>query len=68
MPGDELPNRLEYAEIRRFHAAMLLDRNAGDDRARAARMLAEAQARYAEIGMPRHVDLVRAALALRPSA
>jgi tetratricopeptide (TPR) repeat protein len=53
--ADELPHRLEYAETRRFAAMMLLERGEGEQ---AGVLLAEADARYRELGMPRHIELV----------
>jgi len=55
----ELPHRLEEAEVRRFHAMMLIDRAASGDRERARRLLGEALAIYTRVGMPRHVELTR---------
>jgi len=56
------PNLLEQAEIRRFHAMMLLDRATPADRSKAQTLLNEAQETYMKIGMPRHLDLARALL------
>lgn len=61
--ADELPHRTEVAETSRFLAMTLLDRNHPGDRERAAQALARADARYREIGAPRHVDLVGRLLA-----
>ena len=55
----ELPHPLEEAELRRFHAMMLIDRAASGDRERARRLLGEALAIYTRIGMSRHVELTR---------
>lgn len=52
-----IPHRLEAAETARFHARMLLDRSAGEDRARAADLLDDALGRYHSIGMARHVRM-----------
>jgi tetratricopeptide (TPR) repeat protein len=54
------PNLLEQTEIRRFHAMMLLDRGATDDRERAQTLLSEALDSYTQIGMPRHVEMTQA--------
>jgi tetratricopeptide (TPR) repeat protein len=55
--AEKFPHRLEQAEIRRFYASMLLNRGASNDREKARRLLIEAGAIYAEIGMPRHVGI-----------
>jgi tetratricopeptide (TPR) repeat protein len=60
--ADFFPDRLEQAEIRRFHATMLFDRAAPGDRHNAQRLLNEALEIYAEIGMPRHIEIARALL------
>jgi hypothetical protein len=59
------PNLLEQAEIRRFHAMMLLDRAAPADRNKAQTLLNEALETYTQIGMPRHIDIARALLGQR---
>jgi hypothetical protein len=56
------PNVLEQAEIRRFHAMMLLDRAAPGDRERAQMLLREALESYTQIGMPRHLEMTQALL------
>jgi tetratricopeptide (TPR) repeat protein len=60
--AESLPNRLEQAEIRRFHAMMLIDRAAAGDREEAQTLLREAMESYTQIGMPRHIEMVRALL------
>ena len=60
--AESFPVRLEQAEIRRFHAMMLLNRAARGDRKRAGSMLDEAREIYAQIGMPRHVEMIQALL------
>ena len=60
--AESLPNRLEQAEIRRFHAMMLLERGARGDREKARTLLTEALESYGQIGMPRHIEIVRALL------
>jgi tetratricopeptide (TPR) repeat protein len=57
-----LPNHLEQAEIRRFHAMMLTDRAAPGDREKAQRLLSEALETYVHIGMPRHIEMTQALL------
>jgi len=57
-----LPNHLEQAEIRRFHAMMLLDRAAPGDREEAQTLLSEALETYVHIGMPRHFEITRTLL------
>src|SRR5208282_4693810 len=54
------PNVLEQKEIRRFHAMMLLDRAAPGDRNKARTLLNQALETYAQIGMPRHIELAQA--------
>jgi hypothetical protein len=60
--AESLPHGLEQAEIRRFHAMMLMDRAAPDDRKRARRMLADARETYTRIGMHRHSEITQALL------
>ena len=55
--AESFPDSLEQAEIRRFHAMMLIDRAAPGDREKAPTLLREALESYQHIGMPRHVDL-----------
>jgi tetratricopeptide (TPR) repeat protein len=61
--AESLPDSLEQAEIRRFHAMMLIDRAAPGDREKAQTLLREALESYQRIGMPRHVDLTQTLLA-----
>ena len=61
--AESFPNRLEQAEIRRFHAMKLIDRSAPDDRQRAQTLLNEALQSYKRIGMPRHVEMTQTLLA-----
>jgi eukaryotic-like serine/threonine-protein kinase len=58
--AESFPNVLEQAEIRRFHAMMLLDRTAPGDRNRAQTLLNQALETYTQIGMPRHIEMARA--------
>jgi hypothetical protein len=58
-----LPSHLEQAEIRRFHAMMLIDRSAVSDREKAQTLLNEALESYERIGMPRHVEMTQTLLA-----
>jgi tetratricopeptide (TPR) repeat protein len=60
--ADFFPDRLEQAEIRRFHAMMLIDRAARGDRERARTSLTEALESYMRIGMPRHIEMTRGLL------
>jgi hypothetical protein len=60
--AESFPNRLEQTEIRRFHAMMLIDRAARGDREKAQALLREALETYAQIGMPHHIEMVRALL------
>jgi tetratricopeptide (TPR) repeat protein len=60
--ANSFPNVLEQAEIRRFHAMMLIDRAGPDDRKKARTLLREARESYTQIGMPRHIEMARALL------
>ena len=57
-----VPHSLEQAEIRRFHAMMLIDRALPGDRKRARTLLSEAMENYQHIGMPRHGQIIQALL------
>jgi len=61
--AEAFPQRLEQAEIRRFHAMMLIDRGAPSDRQQAHTLLNEALQSYQRIGMPRHVEMTQTLLA-----
>jgi hypothetical protein len=60
--AESFPNRLEQADIRRFHAMMLIDRAAPGDRKTARRLLSEALETYTQIGMPRHIEMTQTLL------
>ncbi len=60
--AEAFPQRLEQAEIRRFHAMMLIDRAAPGDREKAQTLLSEALDTYTRIGMPRHIEMTGALL------
>jgi tetratricopeptide (TPR) repeat protein len=60
--AESFPNFLEQAEIRRFHAMMLLDRAARGDREKAQTLLREALETYLQIGMPRHIEITQTLL------
>jgi tetratricopeptide (TPR) repeat protein len=60
--ADFFPDRLERAEIRRFHAMMLKDRAGRGDREKARKLLSEALETYTHIGMPRHIEMTQALL------
>ena len=60
--AEAFPQLLEQAEIRRFHAMMLMDRAASGDRDKARTLLSEALENYTQIGMPRHIEMVRTLL------
>jgi len=60
--AESFPSRLEQAEIRRFHAMMLIERAAPRDRDRARTLLEEALESYTQIGMPRHIEMTQALL------
>jgi tetratricopeptide (TPR) repeat protein len=57
--AESFPYRLEQAEIRRFHAMMLIDRAAPGDREKAQTLLNQALQSYERIGMPRHVEMTQ---------
>jgi hypothetical protein len=57
--AESVPHHLEQAEIRRFHAMMLIDRAAPGDRDEARRLLGEALETYTRIGMPRHSEITQ---------
>ena len=57
--AETVPQRLEQAEIRRFHAMMLIDRAAPEDRENARTLLGEALETYTQIGMPRHIEMTQ---------
>jgi tetratricopeptide (TPR) repeat protein len=56
--AQSVPYRLEEAEIRRFHAMMLLDRAAPGDHERARTLVGEALDLYTRIGMRRHAEVI----------
>jgi len=58
--AESLPDRLEQAEIRRFHAMMLLDRQGPGDLKKTKTLLGEALQTYTLIGMPRHLEMTQA--------
>jgi tetratricopeptide (TPR) repeat protein len=60
--AEAFPCRLEQAEIRRFHAMMLMDRAAPGDREKAQTLLREALESYTSIGMPRHGEVTQTLL------
>jgi hypothetical protein len=60
--AESFPYLLEQAEIRRFHAMMLLDRSARGDRETAQTLLGEAVETYTQIGMPRHIEMTQTLL------
>jgi class 3 adenylate cyclase/tetratricopeptide (TPR) repeat protein len=60
--AEALGNRIEQADLRQFHARMLLDRDGPGDRAAAGALVAEAVERYRAMGMPRHATLTAALL------
>jgi predicted ATPase len=60
--AQSIPHRLEQAEIRRFHAMMLIDRAFPGDHERARTLLYEAMENYQHIGVPRHGEITQALL------
>lgn len=65
--ADELPHRIEQADVRRWYARMLMDRDARGDRESARRMLTEAAEMHGRIGMPGHIEIAQAMLWLSVS-
>ena len=61
--AESFPDQLEQAEIRRFHAMMLIERAARGDSGKAQTLLREALETYTHIGMPRHVEMSQILLA-----
>jgi eukaryotic-like serine/threonine-protein kinase len=57
--AESFPDLLEQAEIKRFHAMLLMERAASGDREKARKLLDQALARYADIGMPRHSEMAQ---------
>jgi hypothetical protein len=55
--AESFPHHLEQAEIRRFHAMMLMDRVAPGDRERARRLIHQAWETYEHIGMRAHCEI-----------
>jgi hypothetical protein len=60
--AESFPYHLEQAEIRRFHAMMLMDRAASGDRERARGLLREASETYQQIGMRAHREMTQTIL------
>ena len=60
--AQSFPSVLEQAEIRRFHAMMLMDRAAPGDREKVQALLGEPLLTYTRIGMSRHGDMTQALL------
>jgi len=60
--AESFPQSLEQADIRRFHAMMLIDRAAPGDSEKAQTLLREALESYERIGMPRHIEMAQALL------
>jgi tetratricopeptide (TPR) repeat protein len=59
---ESVPHLLEQAEIRRFHAMMLIDRAASGDRERARGLLRQARETYEQIGMHAHREIIQTLL------
>ena len=53
---------LEQAEIRRFHAMMLIDRATRGDREIPKTLLAKALETYMRVGMPRDIEMTQTLL------
>lgn len=60
----EIPYMIEQAEVRRWYARMLSERNRSGDRERARTLLHEAVTMYRHLGMPKHRE--RSEQMLRP--
>jgi tetratricopeptide (TPR) repeat protein len=60
--AEAFPCRLEQADIRRFHAMMLIDRAAPGDCEKAHTLLREALESYTYIEMPRHIEMTQTLL------
>jgi hypothetical protein len=60
--AESLPHCLEQAEIRRFHAMMLIDRAGPSDRERARGLLSQARETYEQIGMHAHREITQTIL------
>jgi hypothetical protein len=58
----EIPYRFEQAEVRRWYARMLRERDDLGDRDRARKLLEESLPIYEDIGMPRHRELAQSIL------
>jgi hypothetical protein len=57
--AEQLPHRPEQAHTRRFYATMLLERDDPGDREKALGLISEAEALYGQMGMPKHLAMVR---------
>jgi tetratricopeptide (TPR) repeat protein len=60
--AEELPNWVELAEVRRFHGAMLLERNGPGDHAKGRDLLNAALQDYVRFGMTRHAEIAKSLL------
>jgi len=60
--AEEIPHRIEQAELRRWYGRMLLDRDGSGDRVKAERLLDEALAAYRKLGMPLYAAIVESLL------
>ena len=60
--AESFPDLLEQAEIRRFHAMMLIDRGSTADPEEGKSLLEQGLRSYDEMGMPRHREMTRALL------
>jgi tetratricopeptide (TPR) repeat protein len=52
----EIPYKIEQAEVRRWYARMLSERNQSGDQERARTLLQEAVTMYRQFGMPKHME------------
>ena len=58
----EMPDKIAQPEVRRWYAAMLIERHADDDRDKARTLLGEAIEMYRTIGMPKHPEMAEGML------
>jgi DNA transposition AAA+ family ATPase len=58
--ADEIPDRIEQPEVRRYYAQLLAERDAPRDLDVARTLLTEAIDGYLRLGMPRHADIAAA--------
>lgn len=57
-----MSDKIAQPEVRRWYAAMLIERHADDDRDKARTLLGEAIEMYRTIGMPKHLEMAEGML------